>query len=88
MMFLVTGPKGRIDCQAFPVEAPTADDAAIGAGTQLDLEITGRVSTLDFRDPRSSREYEFVRHVKDRSDELVHFKVEPTVVLQVGKVKR
>jgi len=82
MMFLVTGPKGRIDCQTLVVEAQTADDAAIAGGTKLGLEVTGFMHTADFRNPRSSREYEFTRHLEDGAPQLVSLRVEPTEVLQ------
>jgi hypothetical protein len=67
-----------------PIDAPSADDAAIGVASQMGLEITGHVTTTDFRDPKSSREYQYIRHLEGEADQYVYMKIEPTVVIKVA----
>jgi hypothetical protein len=83
MMFIVTGPAGQDDAQVQVVEAPTADDAAIGVGMKLGLQIDGQVTITNFRDPLAPREYRYVKTMAE-TGRHVYITIEPTQVVQVA----
>jgi hypothetical protein len=82
MIFVVTGPTNSKEQRTILVEAPTSDAAALGAGVALGVEVGGHAQIDDFRDPETTRDYQYIRST-DVTQCYEYYKITPARLIKV-----